>query len=215
MSEHSAVKRSVTLGISILVLAVSGGGAYLVTSTVRASSPTVDLSSLDTLPRPEPVNPFVSGTYLIAYVVASSDCGWSTRPDVMHAISGLRDALYASYEETYAHIEMIGISIDKDTAAGLAFLQDIESRSSRPVFDQVSVGGSWLNEHLVRLVWRGRTIGASIPSILLVERSIDAESFLDDSQLKIRDDDVVVGDFTGTEEISLWVSQGTPIRSGR
>ncbi len=75
-----------------------------------------------------PLNPFASanGTHLIAFVIAASDCGWSTRPGTMKAIGELRETMQLAYRDSFAQVSVIGVALDEDLETGLSFLKDIE-----------------------------------------------------------------------------------------
>ena len=91
------------------VFAATGFVSYVSVSAVRSEFDSVP--SYGNTPPPvsdstaAPVNPFNSGTHLIAYVVASSDCGWSTLPQTMDAVGRLRGVLREAHGERYAEVK--------------------------------------------------------------------------------------------------------------
>jgi hypothetical protein len=161
-----------------------------------------------------PVNPFESanGSHLIAFVVTASDCGWSKRPDGMKAVRVLKPTLQASHGSSFARISVIGVDLDDNLDVGLRFLADIGNGSVGGAFDQIVVGGSWLNEEIVKLVWREGTAEPASPQILVIERHVDATDYMASSRLKIGDD-TVVAHLVGENAIVKWLKEGQPLRS--
>lgn len=174
----------------------------IVSETRSSSSPTT------------PENPFAAdnGRHLIAYVITASDCGWSKQPAMMETIRTLRTRLQSRYQSTYARVSVVGVAFDKDLEAGLRFLSDISKDRRAESFDQVIAGGSWLNEQIVRLVWRERVATAISPQVLVVERPVDTESYLSSSVIAVADD-VVVANPAGNNQILRWIRQEMPLRN--
>jgi hypothetical protein len=114
----------------------------------------------DARPRANPFAP-EHGTHLIAFVVTASDCGWCGRPELKAAIGSLRENLNAVHKRRYAAVSVVGISADEDIATGLAYLAEVGAGTLNAAFDQVMVGGGWLNEQIVRLIWQDRLAGSS------------------------------------------------------
>ena len=162
------------------------------------------------------VNPFASanGTHLIAFVVTASDCGWSTLPAGIEAIRSLRAEMNSVYGDSYAEVRVVGVALDSDLDAGLRFLADIGRGAPSGAFDQVIVGGSWLNEQIVRFVWRERIAQAATPQIVVVERKVDSQAYLSSSSLGV-EDDTVVANPAGAEEVVTWLKQGMPLGKAR
>lgn len=163
-----------------------------------------------------PVNPLASasGTHLIAFVVTASDCGWSSRPTGMEAIRTLRAQMRSVHGGSYAHVSVVGVALDADLDAGLKFLSDLGDGKPGGAFDQVIVGGSWLNEHIVRFVWRDRVAQAGVPQVIVIERPIDAASYVLNSTIAVQDDKVVANPF-GTRELVRWIRRGMPLNTVR
>ena len=161
-----------------------------------------------------PTNPFASadGKHLLTFVVTASDCGWSTFPEGMEAIRSLRARMLSEYGHSYAQVSVIGIAVDADLDAGLKFLSELGGGTPGGAFDQVSVGGSWLNEQAMRFFWRTRAAVAAIPQILVIERQVDTGAYLLDADIRVQDD-VVVANPRGHEAILTWLDEGTPLHA--
>jgi hypothetical protein len=157
-----------------------------------------------------PFNPFAAanGKHLIAYVVTASDCGWSTRPVVMRAVAGLRDRLRSVHGASFARVRVVGIALDEDVGAGLRFLNKLGFGEG--TFDQVMVGGSWLNEQIVRFVWRDTIAEAASPQIVVIERPIDTALYALTFKIVVNSDTVLANP-VGNEQIIAWINNSVPL----
>lgn len=170
--------------------------------TVRAA-PSATVTNPDASVR----NPFESGRYLLAYVLLASDCGYSTERLAKRALRALPDSLRAVHGAAFANVSVVGVALDEDVAAGIRFLDELD-RSGR-AFDEISVGKSWLNEQIVRLVWREGVAPASLPQVVLVARQVDARAY--PRHIETQRDSVLLT-VTGRNDIVAWVNEGVPLR---
>lgn len=153
---------------------------------------------------------FPTGDYLIAYVLMSSDCGFCTEKHTEEAISALRDSLRASQGSRFAHVSVVGISLDDDVAAGSRYLSGLGKHGA--AFDQVGIGGSWLNEFATRLIWRDGLAKAAIPQVVLVDRRIDARNY--PRYIDVRRDSMLLN-VTGRDSLIAWVAGGARLDFGQ
>ncbi len=158
-------------------------------------------------PAPNPLAA-ANGKHLLAYVVTASDCGWSRLPTAMASFRNLRSALRKAHGKNYAQVTVVAVDIDENADTGVRFLAELAGGSSSSAFDQVIVGGSWLNEQIVRFVWRDKVAKASIPQVILVERLLDTSAFPRSIEVA---GDRVIATFSGEREIVSWVDRGVPI----
>ena len=156
------------------------------------------------------VNPFAAfnGKHLLAYAVTASDCGWSSSPAGMDALRRLRSALRAAHGDDYARVTVAAVDIDEDVNHGIEFLGKVGGGSPGEAFDQVIVGGSWLNEQIVRLVWRDKATTALIPQVILVERDVDTRAY---PHTITAGGDRVLATISGVKDIVAWLERGTPL----
>lgn len=157
-----------------------------------------------------PVSPFANGEYLIAFVLLSSDCGWSSLPDVIEATRKVKATLRAVHGQSFAAIRVVGVALDDSLEVGLEFLSGLGEGEPDRVFDQVSVGGGWLNEEIVRFVWRGGIAQAALPQIIVVERPVNTKSYLASGTIEVQDDRLLVNP-VGRAEITQWLRSGVPL----
>lgn len=206
--------RSVALNpLALSVLFVSTLVGYVAApSPLEAMQATGADSTRAAGPKPDaPANPFASvdGAHLVAFVIGASDCGWSNLPEIREAFGVIRERMGAAYGNAYAHIEVVGVAIDEDLEAGLTYLSDIGGGTVGTAFDQIAVGGSWLNEQIVRFAWREGKAAASTPQVIVVERLVDTSSYSSESTIKTGDD-LVVANARGRKGILRWLEQGLP-----
>jgi hypothetical protein len=160
------------------------------------------------------VNPFASahGTHLVAFVITASDCGWSTRPTTMTALQSVRSRLRAVHGRTHAQVTVVGILLDEQLPDGLRFLARLKKDAPDEVFDQVIIGGSWLNELMVQLGWQRGLARPATPQVVIVRRPVDASSYLNDGLLKVGRDTPVLT-LSGQVAILEWMRRGLPMDS--
>jgi hypothetical protein len=157
-----------------------------------------------------PEAPFPDGEYLIAFVFLSSDCGWSSLPNMIKAVGNLRETLHDSHEVSFAKIQVVGVALDNDLEAGLGFLAELGSGELGRTFDQIAVGGSWLNEEVVRFVWQDEMAEAALPQIVVIERSVDTRSYLTARTIGVHNDRILVNPI-GNAEITEWLRAEAPL----
>ena len=196
--------------LSVTVLTVSVAASYWVTSAWWShGGQRIHRSDIrSSTPVGEPVNPFASanGTHLIAYFFTASDCGWSRLLSQSTAVKDMAVRLRSLPATSYAQVSVVGVDLDEDIDVGLKTL----SQLGKGTFDQVIVGGSWLNEQIVRLVWRDGVIEPSLPQVFIIERPINTESYVSDYKIVV-DDDRIVGTLVGERQITNWMRDGYPI----
>jgi hypothetical protein len=100
----------------------------------------------------------------VMILIGSSHCGYSTDPK----LKGAYDRLVAANDKAhhFGPTLRIGVSMDEDARRGFEWLQSVGR------FDEVDIGGNWLNDAVVNYIWSERAAPPSIPQILLVERHI-------------------------------------------
>jgi hypothetical protein len=191
----SSTRKTISLGVLILLL--SGVGSYTV-ALGRPKSPPVrpDSTALASI--------FPSGVYLMAYVVVASDCGFCTETKAKKALATLRDSLVKANSSRYAAVRVIGVSIDDDLDAGVKYLQSYRSDISM-AFDQIMIGGSWLNDFMSAHAWRDHRATTSIPQVLFFTRHVDARAYPKEIGIG---HDTLVFQFTGRDSLLAFVNGG-------
>lgn len=197
------------LGVGLLsasLLIGSAGASYLLATGVW---PWAERRVARTGPKPPLVNPFAAahGRHLVAYVFLASDCGWSRLPKSRKTIGAMRTGMRSVHGAAYAQISVVGVDLDADLAKGLAFLAEIGGGRVSGAFDQILVGGSWLNDKALRLMWSDKLITPALPQVLVVERSVGADDYISTSRLTVSGDRVVAN-IVGEIDLWQWATQG-------
>jgi hypothetical protein len=191
----------------VLLGAVSFGFAFVVKSgNFQHNAPQV--VTRPPITAPESVRlaalGFNPGRQLVAYVFVSSDCSYCQQRDTKAAIASIRDAFRRNTKMGFRSVTVVGVDLDSDIPTGLSYINGIGLQN----FDEISVGQAWLNENLVRLVWREKAAPASVPEVVLLSRDMRAKlkplnlSFTTDS---------IVGVLTGRKAILKWVQGGATV----
>jgi hypothetical protein len=169
----------------------------------QAASQPVQTTRADSLAVPIP-----TGRHLVAFVFLSSECGACTFEETERAIRRLRASLRTSHAETFARIAVVGVTIDGDLRAGTNYVRRL-NRSGQ-VFDELSVGGVWMNQLVTQRVWREGVALPAVPQVLLVGRHVDASEY--PRMVDVRRDSILFR-VVGREDLVAWVDRGTPLFS--
>jgi hypothetical protein len=201
------------LSLIVFVVGSSAAGSYYMARTWSnsASKSNVRVTNADSLAMRLDAdslarNRFPSGEYLVAFAFLASDCGFSSEAQLMKAVRVMRDSLRGSHGTRYAGVSVIGVAVDEDIDAGLRYLRNL-MRTAKS-FDQISVGGSWLNEYVAELIWRRGITIAATPQVVLIRRLIDATSYPQTIHVQA---DSVLSVVAGRDDIIAWVNAGTPL----
>ncbi len=200
--------------VLLIVLLVSVSASYLLVGLVAFTNEQDHGNPVPARPTTNPPSaPFASahGRHLLAVTIIASDCGWSSHPSTMKAIGSVRRRLTAEHGERYAKVSVVGVVLDEDLETGMRFLRDIAGTELENAFDQLVMGGSWLNEQLMQLVWRNPAIEAATPQLILVERTVDTSAYESIGVIGAGED-IIVGNIIGAGEIEEWIEQQVPIR---
>ena len=128
-------------------------------------------------------------------LIGSSHCGYSTDPKLFGAFDRIVAANTSGH--TVASTLRIGVSMDEDARRGFDWLRSVGR------FDEVDIGGNWLNSDVVNLIWAVPAAPPVIPQIILIERRIHRTS-QPASRLTVTDVHVVKR-AVGLDHISNWV----------
>lgn len=146
-----------------------------------------------------------SGRHLVAFVFVSSRCGATRLPETERAIRQLRTELQRLQTKAFANVSVVGVAID-ELRDGSKYLQSLNRTGE--VFDEVSVGRTWLNQVVSERVWRDGTAQPLVPQVLVIERKVDAREF---PRIIHFQRDSVLLTVAGAPNIVAWVARGAPV----
>jgi hypothetical protein len=165
---HASVR--VLTAASVVGLLIAGGhrawqsiGArpFLDPRIARLGVPAVDTKR---------ARPFeAEGTEIVVALIGTSRCVGSRHKSLTVAMDSLRKRLRVFAEKRHQRVRLLGVALDDDLAVGLRWLTTVGP------FDEISVGGSWLNLEAVHLVHRGLIGEATVPQVVVFRRSFAGE----------------------------------------
>ena len=141
-------------------------------------------------------------TSAVAFIVlvGASFCGAQRKPGFPQQVEDAKVSLQRQAAASGVQFTTLAVSLDWETDEALAFLEHFGE------WDQVSVGGNWLNEGAIRYVWREMPADPVVPQILVIERDVEKG----EEAITVRGDRLVKR-LMGTAEIEAWVKGGATI----
>jgi hypothetical protein len=103
---------------------------------------------------------------VVAVVVASSRCEFSTRPRFMQAVDPLLRALQGQARARGSGFAAVGVAVDVQADSGFAYFRRLAE------FDEVVAGRTWLNSGLLYYATPARVTTQMTPSLIVFEREI-------------------------------------------
>ncbi len=104
---------------------------------------------------------------LVAVLIASSHCSGSLRPDFVPAVLKMKRALAFKALSEHKRLVTVGAATDDSKDDGLTFLNMLGP------FDEIVLGGNWLNEAATQYIWRDQPGVPAVPQWVLLERHVD------------------------------------------
>jgi hypothetical protein len=96
----------------------------------------------------------------------------------------------------------LGIALDEQIDSGIALLQPLGQ------FDEISIGGGWVNHDVERYIWSDTTGVPAIPQVLVIEREVNASN--GKTQWSVSPYHVLFR-VIGGDPIRGWVAKGAPV----
>lgn len=146
---------------------------------------------------------YASGRYLVIYAFVAKECGLCREEKTRQALARLRQVVVLANKENFAEIRVIGVALDDDVSEGVSYLKSLETDGR--IFDQISVGGGWLNEQVAGMVWREHQFLPRVPQVVGVVRRIDASAY--PSSIAVQPDSLLFV-VTGRDSLLKWIGGG-------
>ena len=96
---------------------------------------------------------------------------------------------------------VVGVSLDNNAEVGTDYLFRLAE------FDEVVAGGSWLNTATEKLLWGSYPLKASIPQVVLLQRTVTWAG----GSAATLEEERVLETYDGADKIVAWVAQGAPV----
>lgn len=106
------------------------------------------------------------GRQLMVVLLGSTDCGFSQDPALRHAFAEIVRHSTATPLARGERLRILGVAVDDDRAAGLAFLDTVWP------FDETIAGGGWTNSGAVRYAVRDLAGPLGIPQVIVTSHRI-------------------------------------------
>jgi hypothetical protein len=103
---------------------------------------------------------------LVGVLIATSDCGGTRNPDFVPAVRAMKAELARRAAAQGKGLRLVGVAMDDKVSDGMMLLNRIGP------FDEISVGGNWLNSNAVAYVWRSSDRSAAVPQWVVLERDV-------------------------------------------
>lgn len=140
-----------------------------------------------------------TGKEVLMILVGASFCGAQRKPGFPQLVEDAKLSLQRHATASGRQFRALAVSLDWKTSDALAFLRAFGE------FDQISVGGNWLNEGAIRYVWRDMPGEPVVPQILVVEREVEKGD-----AITVRGERLVKR-VLGTDQIEAWIRSGAAL----
>ena len=149
---------------------------------------------------------------LIVVYIATSNCVGNFHPRLDSAIHRMKIVLSKRAETSGIGFGAIGVAAQWSVQEGLAYLLEGQSSAGKKDFgawDEVHAGRNWINASAIDYIWRDIQGRASVPQIIILERTIVTGSRIEVGR------DQFLARYVGSEEIVAWVDNAMPLPSSK
>jgi hypothetical protein len=165
--------------VSLALLASTVGGAQAPAQFVSSAAPVREV---------------------VAVFISMADCCDALTRDLRAPVDSVRSILKRRALRANESFRMVGVSLDWEPEVGWNYLRQFGA------FDEVAVGSNWFGLHPEVLLFSGAEIEASIPQIVLYERTValgsGKPSFSPRRMLRA---------LRGRDQIVAWLNAGAPL----
>jgi hypothetical protein len=132
--------------------------------------------------------------------LVSSTCGASRRVGFEEAIRTAKQSLADRFSGGGRQFVSTGVFVDWQLEKGIDFIDGVG------YFDEVIVGGSWLNSGAIRYIWRDYPGASALPQVIVVKRGVTVSR----NTIAVGEEELLLR-LVGAEAIMRWVELGMPI----
>lgn len=137
---------------------------------------------------------------VVAVFISMADCCDALTRDLRAPVDSVRSILKRRALRANESFRMVGVSLDWEPEVGWNYLRQFGA------FDEVAVGSNWFGLHPEVLIFSGAEIEASIPQIVLYERTValgDARPTFGPRRM--------LRALRGRDQIVAWLNAGAPL----
>ncbi|MGD2153917.1 MAG: hypothetical protein PVG79_11675 [Gemmatimonadales bacterium] len=132
--------------------------------------------------------------------IGSSTCGAHRDAGFRAAIATAKRALAERFTGAGRQFASAGVAIDWRIEDGIEFLAEFGE------FDEIIVGGNWLNSGAIRYVWEDFPGSSVVPQVVVARRSVNVSG----STIAVGEEELLAR-LAGAEQIMEWVDLGVPL----
>jgi hypothetical protein len=132
--------------------------------------------------------------------LVSSTCGANDRVGFEEAIRTAQQSLAERFTGGGRQFVSTGVFVDWQLEKGIDFLGGIGD------FDEVIIGGSWLNSGAIRYIWRDYPGASALPQVIVAKRAVTVAR----NTIGVGEEELLLR-LVGAEAIMRWVELGMPI----
>ena len=131
---------------------------------------------------------------LVGVLIATSECIGTRNPDFVPAVRAMKGELARRAAAQGKSLRLVGVALDEQVSDGMMMLSRIGP------FDEISVGGNWLNSNAVAYIWRTADRSTSIPQWVVLERDVA----VDPAAIGVTPDRIVAV-VSGADRMRAWI----------
>ena len=143
------------------------------------------------------------GAEIALIYIGSSGCAFSNESGLPHRLDRIKVLLQAKAAAQDRSFVTVGIAEDRSVKDGLSHL------SKFGYFDEIMTGRGWLNEGIIKYVWKGSYGEPATPQLIVIDRLI-TEASSEHLRYDMRDEEIIVRK-VGVGAINRWLEMGTPL----
>lgn len=142
------------------------------------------------------------GEQLSMVFIFSSSCAACLDPEVPDLVEAAKERLHVEADRRGLGFHAMAASTDPIPEMGYDYLE------GHGRFDEVSLGGGWRNNALIRYVWDDHAGPPEVPQVVLIRRDLIGP----DNGFYGVESQELLGRVVGLGELRRWVYEGVPIR---
>jgi hypothetical protein len=143
-----------------------------------------------------------NGRQILAIYIGSTDCQPCIWAPFKASLKQMWSLLQAQANRSHAGFGTLGVAINDDADSGAAMLAPLSQ------FDEVSLGGGWVNHLAVRYIWTDSAGVPAIPQVLVIARDVNSSE--GKTQWSVTNSRVLTR-VVGADLIRAWIVKGAPL----